>query len=108
MMKLVIAIVSNEDSAAASRALTKAKYSVTRLATTGGFLMSGNTTLLVGTEEDKVEEVLHLIGESSRKRTKIVSANNSFNAGMYSGMPVEVTVGGATVFVIDVERYEKL
>lgn len=107
-MKLIIAIVSNEDSSVASRALTKAKFSVTRLATTGGFLMSGNTTLLVGTEEERVEEAIHLIGENSRKRSKIVSANTSFNAGMYAGMPVEVTVGGATVFVIDVERYEKL
>ena len=108
MMKLIIAIVSNEDSSSASRALTKAKYSVTRLATTGGFLMSGNTTLLVGVEEDKVDDVLHIIGENSRKRQKMVSANTSFNAGMYAGMPVQVTVGGATIFVIDVERYEKL
>ena len=107
-MKLVIAIVSNEDSTAASRALTKAHYSVTRLATTGGFLMSGNTTLLVGTEEKNVDEVLRLIGENSRKRTKLISANTSFNAGVYSGMPVEVSVGGATVFVMEVDRYEKL
>ena len=75
MQKLIIAIVSNEDSTAASRALTKGGFSVTRLATTGGFLLSGNT---------------------------------SFNAGMYANVPVQVTVGGATIFVIDVERYEKL
>ena len=49
MQKLIIAIVSNEDSTAASRALTKGGFSVTRLATTGGFLLSGNTTMLVGT-----------------------------------------------------------
>lgn len=108
MKKLVIAIVSNEDSTVASRALTKAGFWVTRLATTGGFLMSGNTTMLIGTEEDKVEEVIGIIGENSRKRTKIVASNSSFNSGMYAGMPVEVTVGGATIFVVDVERYEKL
>ena len=85
MQKLIIAIVSNEDSTAASRALTKGGFSVTRLATTGGFLLSGNT-----------------------KRNKMVAGNTSFNAGMYAGVPVQVTVGGATIFVIDVERYEKL
>mgnify|MGYP001515448989 CR=1 FL=1 len=91
MQKLIIAIVSNEDSTAASRALTKGGFSVTRLATTGGFLMAGNMTLLIGC-----------------KRNKMVSGNTSFNAGMYANVPVQVTVGGATIFVIDVERYEKL
>lgn len=108
MQKLIIAIVSNEDSTAASRALTKAGFSVTRLATTGGFLLSGNTTMLVGTDAERVDEAIHIIGENSCKRNKMVSSNTSFNAGMYSGVPVQVTVGGATIFVIDVERYEKL
>ena len=108
MQKLIIAIVSNEDSTAASRALTKGGFSVTRLATTGGFLLSGNTTMLVGTDADRVDEAIHIIGENSCKRNKMVSGNTSFNAGMYANVPVQVTVGGATIFVIDVERYEKL
>ena len=107
MQKLIIAIVSNEDSTAASRALTKGGFSVTRLATTGGFLLSGNT-MLVGTDAERVDEAIHIIGENSCKRNKMVSGNTSFNAGMYAGVPVQVTVGGATIFVIDVERYEKL
>ena len=102
MQKLIIAIVSNEDSTAASRALTKGGFSVTRLATTG------NTTMLVGTDTDRVDEAIHIIGENSCKRNKMVSGNTSFNAGMYANVPVQVTVGGATIFVIDVERYEKL
>ncbi len=108
MQKLIIAIVSNEDSTAASRALTKGGFSVTRLATTGGFLLSGKTTMLVGTDADRVDEAIHIIGENSCKRNKMVSGNTSFNAGMYANVPVQVTVGGATIFVIDVERYEKL
>ena len=108
MQKLIIAIVSNEDSTAASRALTKAGFSVTRLATTGGFLLSGNTTMLVGTDAERVDEAIHIIGENSCKRNTMVSGNTSFNAGMYAGVPVQVTVGGATIFVLDVERYEKL
>ena len=107
-MKMILAIVSNDDSSNVSRSLTKAKYSVTRLATTGGFLMAGNTTLLIGVEDDKVDDVLHIIGENSRKRTKMVPSTASFSAGMYTGMPGQVTVGGATIFVMDVERFEKV
>ncbi|MEG1942410.1 MAG: cyclic-di-AMP receptor [Angelakisella sp.] len=107
-MKLILAIVSNDDSGKLSNELTKAKYSVTRLATTGGFLMSGNTTLLVGTDDEKVEAAIAIIGENSKKRTKMVPSTASFGAGMYAGMPVEVAVGGATIFVIDVEQFKKV
>lgn len=107
-MKLILAIVSNDDSGKLSNALTKAHFSVTRLATTGGFLMSGNTTLLVGTDDEKVDAAIEIIGENSKKRTKMVPSTASFGSGMYSGMPVEVAVGGATIFVIDVEQFKKI
>ena len=61
-MKLIIAIMSNDDSPAVSSALTKENYSVTRLATTGGFLRAGNTTLLVGCEDDRVDHAIEVIG----------------------------------------------
>ena len=51
-MKLILAIVSNDDASSVNAALTKENYSVTRLATTGGFLRAGNTTMIVGTEDD--------------------------------------------------------
>ena len=107
-MKLITAIVNKEDSKNVCNELIKAKFYVPRLATTGGFLLSGNTTMLVGTDADRVDEAIHIIGENSCKRNKMVSGNTSFNAGMYANVPVQVTVGGATIFVIDVERYEKL
>ena len=107
-MKLILAIVSNDDSADVSSKLTKAKYSVTRLATTGGFLMSGNTTLLVGCDDELVDGAIQIIAENRRKRTKMVPSTASFNAGMYAGMPVQVAVGGATIFVMNVERFEKV
>ena len=53
-MKLILAIINKEDSQEVSHALTKEKYSVTKLATQGGFLMSGNVTLIIGTEDEKV------------------------------------------------------
>ena len=61
-MKLILAIINKEDSTFVSQELTKAGYSVTKLATTGGFLMSGNITLIIGTEDDKVDDVLGMSG----------------------------------------------
>ena len=107
MQKLIIAIVSNEDSTAASRALTKGGFSVTRLATTGGFLQAGNTTFLVGTDDTRVDEVLSIIEKHSKKRTQMVPTTN-YGTANYASFPVEVTVGGATVFVMSVDRYEKI
>lgn len=107
-MKLIFAIVSNDDSAKVSSALTKAKYSVTKLATTGGFLLSGNTTFIIGTDDDKVDNVIEIIGQHSKKRTQMIPSSASYGVGMYASYPVEVTVGGATIFVINVEQFQKL
>ncbi|MDD6176241.1 MAG: cyclic-di-AMP receptor [Firmicutes bacterium] len=106
-MKLVLAIVSNDDSAVVSAALTREGFSVTKLATTGGFLMAGNTTFLVGVEDEKVDTVINLIKKQSKRRTQMVPTTSSFDVGMYSTFPVEVTVGGATIFVLNVDRFEK-
>ncbi len=107
-MKLIFAIVSNDDSSKVSKELTKSKFSVTKLATTGGFLMAGNTTFIIGTDDDKVEEAIDIIGKYSKKRTQMVPSSASYGVGMYTSFPVEVQVGGATVFVMNVERFEKL
>lgn len=66
-MKLILAIVNNDDSHTLSNGLTRAHFFVTKLATTGGFLMAGNTTFLIGTEDEKVDEVLNIIARYSRK-----------------------------------------
>lgn len=107
-MKLIFAIVSNDDSSKVSKELTKSKFSVTKLATTGGFLMAGNTTFIIGTDDDKVDEVITIIGKYSKKRTQMVPSSASYGVGMYTSFPVEVQVGGATIFVTNVERFEKL
>lgn len=107
-MKLILAIVSNDDSNKVQSALTKNGFSITRLATTGGFLMSGNTTLICGTQDEKVDQAIELIGEHSKKRTQMVPASASYGVGMYTSFPVEVQVGGATIFVLDVEQFQKL
>ncbi len=109
-MKLVIAIVNNDDSHNLSHDLVKLGFSATKLATTGGFLKSGNTTLLIGAAKDRVDEVMEVISKNCKKRKELVpsAAVAPFTSGVYSGMPIEITIGGATVFVMDIERFEKL
>ncbi len=111
-MKLVLAIVSNDDSGAVSSALTREGFSVTKLATTGGFLMAGNTTFICGVDDSKVSEVISVISKYSSRRTQIVPSSSTGaamdNMGMYSSYPIEVTVGGSTIFVLNVDRFEKV
>lgn len=107
-MKLLLAIVSNDDASDVSSALTKEGFSVTRLSTTGGFLRAGNTTIIVGTENERVEHAIEIIRQESKRRTEIVPSTASYDLGRFETAPLEVTVGGATVFVLDVEQFRKL
>lgn len=106
-MKLILAIINKDDSHEVQSALTKNGFSVTRLATQGGFLMAGNITFLIGTEDEKVQEALALINENSKKRKEQVPASAAFGMGIASAQAIEVVVGGATVFVLDVDQFEK-
>lgn len=107
-MKLILAIVNNDDSAKASSALTEAGFSVTRLSTTGGFLMVGNTTFLIGTEDDKAKDAVEILKKHCTSRKRVQSSTSSFGVGMGNmSLQEEVTVGGATVFVLDVAQMEK-
>ncbi|MBQ9845059.1 MAG: cyclic-di-AMP receptor [Oscillospiraceae bacterium] len=106
-MKLILAIINKEDSQEVSHSLTKERYSVTKLATQGGFLMSGNITLIIGTEDEKVDRAIEIIKEHSRQRKEIVPSTATYGIGVTTSFPLEVTVGGATIFVLDVDRFEK-
>ena len=99
-MKLITAIINKEDSKNVCNELLKSKFYVTRLATTGGFLMAGNMTLLICTDD--------IISQCCKQRTEIVPGTATLGLGIESAMPMEVTVGGATVMVTNVERFEKL
>jgi len=108
-MKLILAIVNNDDSALASSALTESGYSVTKLSTTGGFLMVGNTTLLIGTEDQDADKVIEILKRYCTTRKNIPSPTSSFGMGMrHMSLQNEVTVGGATIFVLDVDHMEKI
>ena len=80
---------------------------MTKLATTGGFLKAGNTTFLCGVEDDRVDEVTEIIRKQSKRRTQMVPTTTFYDAGMYAAYPVEVTVGGATIFVLNVDHFER-
>lgn len=109
IMKLVLAIVNNDDSAVAASALTQEGYFVTKLSTTGGFLMVGNTTLLIGTEDGRIGQIKEILSKYCSTRKQVNPSSCSFGKGLkHDGLGDEVVVGGATFFVLNVESYEKL
>ncbi|MFP4178225.1 MAG: cyclic-di-AMP receptor [Acholeplasmataceae bacterium] len=107
-MKLIIAIVSNDDANRVQKALVKEKFFSTRLSTTGGFLRSGNVTFLIGVNDEKVAPALEVIEAHSKKRSKLVPNTIVNEFGSFSAMPIEVEVGGATVFIITVDQFIKI
>ena len=108
-MKLVIAVVHDEDSHKLMEALTCKGHMATKLASTGGFLKTGNTTLLIGVPQEQVEQVTDIIKKNCKTEKQMTLVNPPIPSSIEGCMPypVEVTVGGATVFVIDVEQYLK-
>lgn len=107
-MKLVMAIINADDAHTVINHLTQEGFSVTRLATTGGFLKTGNTTVIVGVDEAQVDAVLKIINEYSHSRKQLINANSELGMGFFPSVPTEISVGGATIFVMDVERFEKI
>ena len=106
-MKLIITIVQDDDAGDLLDVLTDKGYRVTKLATTGGFLRAGNTTLMIGVEESQVDTVLSSIEEVCRTREQVVTSPSPVagSTGVYVPYPVEVEVGGATIFVVDVDKF---
>ncbi|MEK6721808.1 MAG: cyclic-di-AMP receptor [Chloroflexota bacterium] len=109
-MKLVVAIVHHEDAGSLVDALLEREYRATRLQSSGGFLKQSNATIMVGVEDDKVDEVLGIVRETCTSRTEIVNPMPPIMepGEFFMPYPLEVEVGGATVFVVPVERFERL
>lgn len=106
-MKLVIAVVQDKDSNRLLNALVEEDFRATKLASTGGFLKAGNTTFLIGVEDRKIQHLLDIIKENCQSRQQLVTPVSPLggNAESYVPYPVEVQVGGATVFVLPVEQF---
>lgn len=105
-MKLILAIVQDKDAGRLLDALVEANYQATMLASTGGFLREGNATILIGVEDQQVEEVLGIIQERCRTREQLISPIPPVAEPVdaHISYPVKVQVGGAIVFVLSVDR----
>ncbi|HET7629512.1 MAG TPA: cyclic-di-AMP receptor [Bacillales bacterium] len=108
-MKLIMAVIQDKDSNRLSNALTEHQFQSTKLASTGGFLRAGNTTFLIGTEDHRVDDAIRVIKNSCQSREQLMTPGTPMggNADTYVPHPVEVEVGGATVFVLPVDRFEQ-
>ena len=109
-MKLIMAIVQDDDASELIDVITDAGFRVTKLATTGGFLKSGNTTLMIGVADEKSDIVLKVIEDTCKTRNQVVTSPSPVagSTGIYVPYPVEVEVGGATIFVVDVDKFIKI
>jgi Uncharacterized protein conserved in bacteria len=103
---LMMAIVQEQDVDIAMRALATLKIPLIHLASTGGFLGRRNATLLIGLPEHGGNEVLLALQKSCRQRVEYLSTPLE-GAPFPIPTPIPVTVGGATIFTLPVERYEE-
>lgn len=109
-MKLVIAVVQGKDEDVLLEELRRHDFGATVINSAGGFLRESNVTLLLGVKDDDVATVLALVARSCQPRTRFVNPLMPViePGGALASSPVEVLIGGATVFVLPVDRYEQL
>ena len=113
-MKMIFAIISQKDEDVTVSALNKAGFFVTKLATVGGFLRRNNTTIIIGTDDEKVDSVVKIISTYAGKRTEKVpyisptTVETGAHASAIPFVEVPTEVGGMTLFVMDVEHFEKM
>ena len=108
-MKLIMAIVQDKDSNRLANAFIDANIRATKLSSTGGFLKAGNSTFIIGIEDDRVQDALELIKKTCQSRKQYVSTPMSLDISLDGQVPypVEVEVGGATVFVLPVDGFHQ-
>ena len=108
--KLIMAIIEDDDAFHILDLLNEKGFYVTKLASTGGFLRSGKTTLISGVQEERVPELIEIFEKKCRSRKQLTPVNST-HAGAnesYVPYPVEVRVGGATIFVLNVEEFRQI
>ena len=109
-MKLIIAVVQGEDAQRTVAALTEKGISSTRMSSSGGFLQQGNVTLMIGVGDEQVPEAMRVIHDNCHARTRYLTPVPPLAepGDFFMAYPVEVEVGGATVFVVPVDSFEKI
>lgn len=106
-MKMILAIIRSDDSHQTLDALTNAGYRVTKVATEGAWLRKENATLLMGVQDNQVDHALKMLKRVAGKRT----GKQLFQGDLAVGIPpeeVELEIGGATVFVIDIGQFVQM
>jgi uncharacterized protein YaaQ len=104
---LLFAVVQEQDQDSATHALEKLHIPVVYLASAGGFLGRRNTTLLVGLQRGREEDALKALEEACRQRIEYLTLPLE-GSPLPMPTPVPVTIGGATVFALPVEHFEKI
>jgi len=110
-MKLILIITQSSDADLLISNLVEKSFGATKLASTGGFLREGNATILVGVEDESVDDVMSIVKSTCKSRERLMSPTPP---GMMESMggfipyPIKVQIGGATIFVLDIERFEKV
>ena len=108
-MKLIMAIVQDKDSNRLANEFIDANIRATKLSSTGGFLKAGNSTFIIGIDDERVTEALELIKKTCQSRKQYDSTPMSLDISLDGQVPypVEVEVGGATAFVLPVEGFHQ-
>jgi uncharacterized protein YaaQ len=106
--KLIVVITSDDEAEALIKKLVERGYPATKVSSTGGFLRRGNATIFSGVEASDIDNVVAIIRKECQARTEFIPAQAlPFPESIYPAEPVQVRVGGAIVFVLPVERFEK-
>ncbi|MCL2189639.1 MAG: cyclic-di-AMP receptor [Defluviitaleaceae bacterium] len=106
--KLVMAIIQDEDASYLMDVLSTKGFSITKLASTGGFLRSGNTTFICGVTDGRLPEFVEVIEKKCQSRKQIASVNAMSENESFAPQPVEVTVGGANIFILNVDQFYRI
>lgn len=108
-MKLVVCVVHNRDRNRVTDEMVKLGFKFTVIGSSGGFLREGNTTMLIGVEPDRLPELMRVVQDNCEQREQMVNVA-PFDSGAPGGFlptPVKVPVGGAVMFVLDVEQFQR-
>jgi len=112
-MKMLLAIVGKDDEMETSSQLIAAGFFVTKIATSGGFLQRKHVTFMIGTDDEKVDTAIAIIKKYAGERktvkyTNLAAPSGPITPGMNYTVPVKADVGGSTIFIMNVERFEKI
>lgn len=108
-VKLAISIVHNRDKGKVTEELVRAGFKFTIIGSTGGFLREGNTTFLLGIEDEEIEMLKQIFAQHCQTRDQVMNVMpfEASQPATFIPAPVKVPVGGAVLFLLDVEQFHR-